>query len=215
MFPKTLDHNAQKALATLDNKPFLKPFLLSGGTALALQLGHRVSFDLDFITPKKFNGDRLLDCLVKLPQFTLTEKSWQTIHGTLQKTKISFLYQKSAILKKPLEYQGVQIANLQDIAAMKLAAVSNRGTKRDFIDIYFICQEKDFTLEKLLKLYQQKYQTNGSASFHLLKSLVFFEDADSNPQKLKLIKKVGWGRVKNYFREEITRITDKQSKPRQ
>jgi len=105
MFPKTLDHNAQKALAALNNKPFLEPFLLSGGTALALQLGHRVSFDLDFITNEKFNEDRLLNNLLKLPKFKLTQKSWQTIHGMLQKTKISFLYQKGAILGKHVSHQ--------------------------------------------------------------------------------------------------------------
>lgn len=203
MFPRTLDHNAKKALASLNNQLFLEPFLLSGGTALALQLGHRISYDLDFITNNQFIEQQVLNSLQQTKGFELKEQGWQTVHGTLFKTKISFLYQKGNFLEKPVEYQNIKLASVNDIAAMKLAAVSVRGVKRDFIDLYFICKSKKYSISDLINLYKSKYQTNGSTEVHVKKSLLYFDDAELDTQETKLLKKVDWEKVKEHFKQQV------------
>ena len=104
MFTKTLSKNAAGALALLGELKVFEDAYLAGGTACALQLGHRVSLDLDFFTEKEFNTEIVIKSLKKLPGF-----------------------------------------KLEDIAAMKIVALGDRGTKRDFVDLYFLA--KKFSLE--------------------------------------------------------------------
>lgn len=95
------------------------------------------------------------------------------------------------------------MAGITDIAAMKLAAISERGTKRDFIDLYFILQNT--SLDKILQFYDKKYKKLTSNLFHIKKSLVCFTDAEEDPMP-KMIMAVSWKEVKNFFRKEIPKL---------
>lgn len=125
----------------------MKDAYLAGRTALALQIGHRVSVDFDFFTRKEFNEKIFIQRLVKLPvKFQAERTERGTILGFTDRTKFSLFYYDYPLLAKPREFLNINICDIRDIAPMKLAAISDRGTKRDFIDLYFI-----IVVEKLLR----------------------------------------------------------------
>lgn len=209
MFTTTLSKNAARALALLGDSKILEGTYLAGGTACALQLGHRVSLDLDFFTDKEFNTDFILNQLEKLPGFKLDETAKWTILGSFPKVKFSYFYYRYPLIKKTVTFSKINLASLEDIAAMKIDAISNRGTKRDFIDLYFLTQK--FSLEQILKFYNQKYGKLLDNVAHIMRSLDYFADAD--PQESpKMIKKVSWEEVKKFFQGEVTKLAKKKLK---
>ncbi len=206
MFTNTLSKNAAGALALLGESGILKNAYLAGGTACALQIGHRVSLDLDFFTDNEFNTEIVLEQLGKLPGFKLERLAKWTILGTFPKVKFSYFYYRYPLIQKTATFSKINIASLEDIAAMKIAAICDRGTKRDFIDLYFLA--KKFSLEKILKFYDQKYAKLSNNLFHIMKSLDYFEDAE--PQKSpKMFRPISWDKVKSFFTQETKRIAKK------
>ncbi len=211
MFEQVLSKSAKDSLALLGESGLLKDAYLAGGTALALQLGHRRSYDFDFFTPKKFNEKILLRNFAALPlNFQLEQSSWGTILGYLDKTRFSLFFYDYPLLDNPHKFLGINVIGLKDIAPMKLAAISDRGTRRDFIDLYFILAvEKIFTLQKTLNLYDRKFKVLRQNKTHLLKSLVYFEDAEKDKMP-KMIKNVDWTGVKKFFEKEVKIISKLQ-----
>lgn len=199
MFTKTLSQNAADALALLGKSQILKDAYLAGGTACALQLGHRVSLDLDFFTNQEFNTDFVLDQLGKLPGFKLDQTEKWTILGSFPKVKFSYFYYPYPLIKKTSPFSEINRASLEDIAAMKIDAVSSRGTKRDFIDLYFLA--KKFSLQKMLEFYNQKYGKLSNNIAHILRSLNYFEDAEEQ-ESPKMIEKVSWEEIKKFFQDQ-------------
>lgn len=208
MFEEVLSRDAKKSLDLLGKSGLLKSAYLAGGTALALQLDHRYSYDFDFFTTEKFDEGILVQRISEaFPGFSLERKDWGTILGYLGKTRFSFFFYKYPLLFKTHNFLGINIADIKDIAAMKIAAIADRGIKRDFIDLYFILHEtKIITLEKSLKLYDKKFKALSQNKIHLLKSLVYFEDADKDKSP-KMIKSIKWQKVKEFFIEEQKRLT--------
>ncbi len=207
MFEEALSKNAKNTLAALGKSNILKDACLAGGTALALQIGHRISVDFDFFTRKEFDEKILIQRLVKLPiKFQLERTEWGTILGYVNKTKFSLFYYDYPLLAKLRKFLNINVCDIRDIASMKIAAISDRGTKRDFIDLYFIIVvEKAFTLQQILALYDKKFKVLHQNKLHILKSLVYFEDAerDITPQ---MIKTVSWQQVKEFFEKEAKKI---------
>ena len=204
MFTNTLSQNASGTLALLGKSGILKNAYLAGGTACALQLGHRVSLDLDFFTEEEFHTKIVLKQLEKLQGFKLDETAKWTILGSFPKVKFSYFYYPYPIIKKTGIFSNINIASLEDIAAMKIAAICDRGTKRDFIDLYFL-KKKGFLLDKILEFYDKKYGKLSNNIYHILKSLTYFNDAD--PQESpKMIKKVSWDEVKEFFRKQTIKL---------
>ena len=156
MFTKTLSQNAAGTLALLGKSGILKEAYLAGGTACALQLGHRISLDLDFFTDKEFFTEVVLGQLEKLPGFKLDETAKWTILGSFPEVKFSYFYYQYPLIAKSSTFNQISLASLADIAAMKVAAICSRGTKRDFIDLYFLIKKK-FSLEQILRFYDKKY----------------------------------------------------------
>lgn len=181
---------------------------LAGGTALALHLDHRQSFDLDLYSPQEFEVNMLLQRLEKnISDFQLISTSWQTIHGFSQDTELSLFYYQYPLLEKLTEFKGLPISSVADIGAMKLEAILGRGLKRDFFDLYTICQQEDYDLEKLVRLNQQKYSRDESYLPHLLKSLTYFTDAEELPERAKIVDSE-WRKVKEYFEQEVRGLVE-------
>lgn len=210
MFKEVLSKNAKESLALLGESGLFKDAYLAGGTALALQFGHRCSYDFDFFTPKKFDEKIFLQRLqTAVPDFRLERTNWGTVLGYIRDTRFSLFFYKYSLLFQTQSFFNINLAGAKDIAAMKIAAIADRGAKRDFIDLYFIAAVKNIlNLEEILELYDKKFGTFKQNKAHILKSLVYFGDAESDkmPQMLEHIE---WGTVRKFFEKEIKSLSKK------
>ncbi len=195
--------DAQKTLAALAAHDTVKTFYAAGGTALALQFGHRLSVDLDFFTEQVVDEDRLLQSLGKLSGINVVSKSSETLHLNITGTKVSFLGYHYPVLFPLLSYNGISVADARDISAMKLSALASRGTKRDFLDLYLL--SKKYGLRELLNLFHQKFAKASFSDIHLLKSLTYFVDAEKEPIP-HMLQPILWQEVKQFFTREVPRL---------
>jgi predicted nucleotidyltransferase component of viral defense system len=182
---------------------FTDGFYLAGGTALAIQLGHRLSVDLDWFSAKEFSRTAVRDALSRAGRFELTGEEEGTMHGLLDGVKVSFLRYGYPLLFPPVEFEGAKLADERDIAAMKLDAVSSRGSKKDFIDIYFLLEK--YALPELLEIFEKKYAAIKFNKLHILKSLSYFEDADREPTPV-MLRPVSWEAVKEKIAAEASKV---------
>lgn len=204
MFTKTLSRSAQDSLAILGKSGLLKDAYLAGGSALALHLGHRYSLDFDFFTSKLFDARQLTLKLGKLGNFKKEIIKSDTIVGEFNKVKFSFFYFPYTLVKKPGRFLNLRLADPADIGAMKIAAIVDRGTKRDFIDLYFLIMER-YQIEEILKFYNKKYQKLSENIYSIIKSLKYFEDAEESEMP-RMIKKISWEEVKKFFEKEAIKL---------
>jgi hypothetical protein len=177
--------------------------ILAGGTALALHLGHRISHDLDFFTLEDFNIDNAIAAIRKtgLP-YRLTSEGDGTLNAEIDGIKVSLLRFDHPFLETPLLFDGIPVAGILDISAMKVIAISQRGLKRDFVDLYFILREKPFhhIAEHMVK----RFGPERVPPLHIGKSLVYFADADGNPEPAYIKEKaVKWVEVKKFFQQHV------------
>lgn len=203
MFEETLFGNAKENLAILGKSKILEKAYLAGGTAAALQLGHRISVDLDFFTETDFIPIKFAQELANLGEFYEEQASKGTVLGKFRKVKISLFIYKYPVIYPFKKFFGVKIANLRDIAAMKIDAIATRGAKRDFIDLYFI--SKGIPLINSLEYYNRKYGKLASNLIHIQKSLVYFQDAEIEDMPRMLIK-TDWREVKRFFETQVKKM---------
>ena len=194
-------------LEILTKEAVLKDFYLAGGTGAALQLKHRVSLYLDFFTKKDIDTKTLIQKIKILGKFYIERETENTLIGIFNGTRLSFLKYDYPLLFEPKQIQGIKVADLRDVGCMKIDAISSRGMKRDFVDLFFICKEL-ISLKDILSLFKRKYKSVNYNMMHILKSLVYFEDAENNPMP-KMIVHVYWQEVKSFFKEEIRKINNK------
>lgn len=202
-----ISKSTKRALEKLNSSPFFAETsaYLAGGTALALHLGHRYSEDLDFFTPKAFLTKSQIQLLSQIGDFKLNQTGWGTILGEFESTKFSLFYYQYKLIGKPeLILKNTNLASLADIAAMKIAAIADRGTKRDFIDLFFLT--KIFSLEKILAYYDQKYEKLQANKTHILRSLFYFTEAE-NEAPPRMIQSVDWQELKKFFEKEVKKIS--------
>ena len=201
---KIISRKARENLALLKKAGVLKNFYLAGGTGAALILGHRLSLDFDFFSPKPFKENLLLKKLAGLGKFTLEKKEAGTLVGSFSGTKLSFFLYPYPLLRKPKTIFGIEVAGLADIAAMKIDAVSGRGSKKDFIDLFKIIQS-GHSLEKLLGLFKRKYRGIRYNMLHILKGLVYFAEAEKEKMP-RMLKQLSWEEVKIFFQKEARKL---------
>jgi len=184
---------------------------LAGGTALALQVGYRQSVDLDFFTESKsgkIDNTKILEYLKSSGEWFTDVDSEGTIYGELQKAKISFIAYPFFSPAQPfVRYGTINILNKEDIAVMKVVAISQRGRKRDFFDLYY-CANNILPLEEIMIRLKIQYPSVAHDYYHILKSLIYFADAESDPEPNLLID-LDWKTVKKYFEKEIPALTKK------
>lgn len=177
-----------------------KNFYLAGGTGLALQLGHRLSEDLDFFSGSDFISQDILNFL-PAKEVKIIDETDNTLHLFLREQKISFLKYPYRLLENFIYYKGCPLASYLDIALMKLIAISQRGAKKDFVDLYTVLKKKNLKLEYLLGLLEEKYQIKYSY-LHILRSIGYFQDAENDPMPL-MRRKTGFSELSDDEWEEI------------
>jgi len=207
MFPATLSVSAQDTLALLGNHNFFKTTYLAGGSCLALQLGHRKSIDFDFFTSKPFELVEVITILSGIGKYDGEYETPRTLVGKFNQIKFSLFYYPYELIDKVVVYQGIDLAGLKDIAAMKLVAITDRGTKKDYVDLYFLAN-KCFSIEEMFNFYDMKYHNFEINKMTLLKSLQYFEDADESEMPV-MVEKLDWDKVKEFFEKETVKLAKK------
>jgi hypothetical protein len=192
-------------LEQLQRIPLLKDFSLVGGTALSLQLGHRVSIDLDLFTTLEFDETKLIEELEKKFKETLLvlSSSKNTINCVISDIKVDLLRHGYSYVEGIIVEEGIRMLALSDIAAMKLNAITGNGSRiKDFIDIYFLLEI--FSLEQLFSFYKKKYTQRDI--YHVKKSLIYFNDivpeSWSNVQLVKN-KQLSFAVLKNSLKKQL------------
>jgi predicted nucleotidyltransferase component of viral defense system len=176
---------------------------LAGGTAVALHLGHRHSIDLDFFSSQAVQPEIIAELLNTHAKFETKSVGAGTLHGLANSVKVSVIEYRYPLLEPVVMWPEVacQLASPADLACMKLVAITQRGTKKDFVDLYALGQNT-FTLQEMLTLYRRKYQIVDQA--HVLYALGYFEDADAEEMP-RMFWDVDWRKIKrtieNWLRE--------------
>src|SRR3989344_993349 len=193
-----LPPETQGAFSTCIDLDFLQPdWYLAGGTALALQVGHRSSEDLDFFTrQKEFDVAFLENALTQRGGWETTQTRAGTLFGILQGAKISFIaYPFFSPSPARLQCGTVRILVPDDIMAMKVLAISQRGRKRDFVDMYWYCNVRGGSLSETIRRAVTQFPGKEHNVPHFLKSLVYFDDAEDDPMP-RLHFKADWKEIK-------------------
>ncbi len=200
MHPEAINKKTKSILAKIAKLDFIDKFYLAGGTALAVQIGHRESVDLDFFSYTKFSVHKLKQELSIAGILAVDYEDEDTLVGMLDDVKISFFhysYEQSYALVK---FEDIFLASEQDIAAMKLDTISARGSKKDFVDIYFLL--KKYSLNQLVEFFENKYKNIQYNKLHILKSLVYFDDANGDPDPLMLVD-FDWNETKSFIEKIV------------
>ena len=173
LYKETVSNTTLELIETLQADNMLQGFLLVGGTALSLQIGHRISIDIDFFTRDDFDTRELLEYLEQTYAFQLQYIHKNTLKGIIRGVFVDLLRHNYQLIDKPLTVENITMASIKDIAAMKLNAVAGNGTRvKDFIDIYFLLKKHSFS--ELIDFYCTKYESRND--FHIIKSLTYFND---------------------------------------
>lgn len=198
---QTIEPGTLQLLKSLQSMSLFQGLRLVGGTALALQLGHRKSIDLDLFGTMEADQLEIREALEDSHRVSVVKES-KNIHIYLvDGVKVDFVNYRYPWIDEPIIDSDITLASVKDIAAMKIAAVIGRGTKKDFIDIDMLL--RSFSLQELLELYMQKY-LDGSL-FIAMKSLAYFEDAESDPMPV-MFEETNWEDVKTRIREAVIQL---------
>lgn len=195
---ETITPETHSLLEKLSDLPVLKDARLVEGTALALQLGHRTSTDLDFFGRINADSEKLRDILREIGSVEIASVSKNINIFWINGIKVDMVNYPYPWLDLPIEENRVRLASLNDIAAMKIAAIVNRGTKKDFIDLYTLLQS--FSLDNILDMYSRKY-SDGSL-FIVMKNLIYFDDAETDPMP-NVLNDTTWEDVKDCLRTVV------------
>ena len=166
---------------------------------MALQLGHRKSVDLDFFGNLPVPSEEIRQILADQHHITVIQESKNINIYQIDGIKVDFVNYRYSWIDSLVEDQNIRLAGVKDIAAMKIAAIIGRGTKKDFIDLYYLL--KRFSIEEILNLYLQKYP-DGSM-FIALKSLSYFGDAESDPMPY-MFRQIKWATIEKSIQNTIT-----------
>lgn len=194
MHPRVLSKQAWSTVRRVVADGITDAWTLAGGTALALQLGHRRSEDLDFFSTESFDVGDLLASLAHVGDIHVQSRSGDTLHVLLAGLRVSFLKAEVPLLFPASEYRGLMLADPRDIAVMKVIAIGGRGSRKDFIDLYCLLKG-GMNLPEILSLIEQRFDNIDYNAYHLQKSLVWFEDAQAEPMP-DMIRDIEWQAVR-------------------
>lgn len=196
---QTVLPNTLELLKTIIGLPPFSQTRLVGGTALALQYGHRQSVDLDFFAFVDEDTEELTEILRESVEHLVRGNCTKRIRTyMLNDIKVDIVTYDYPWIDEPIIEDGIRLASPKDIAAMIVNAIVGRGTKKDFIDIYFLMQH--FSFEELMQFYLKKY-AEGS-EYRALLSMTYFDDAEPQPMPL-MYKNVSWSMIKCAIKKAV------------
>lgn len=212
MDPKAISDSLWDLLQRLNSIPEIKYSYLSGGTALALQLEHRISEDLDFFIMEGFD-DLTFKKAIQLKGLNVFAVNQTPNHLELmiQSIKVDLIRERIP-LKFPLKpidsrIENLKMADPRDIGRMKIMSIGSRGNKKDFVDLYCLTR-KIIPLELLLALAMEEDHGIRYSKLLFLKGLVDFQEADQE-NALTLLWDISWEEVKKCLTDEVKHIARK------
>ncbi len=205
MHPKVLSRGTWLTVEKMVPTELLSGWILAGGTGLALQLGHRRSEDLDFFHADPFDPDFMVRELSGIGQVTIHDRGPGSLHLILRETRLTFLLAQAPLLFPGTPYRGLTIADPRDIAVMKVVAIGGRGSRKDFVDLYFFLRSGG-SLDGVFDLLRRRFAAVDYNEYHLLKSLAYFEDAESEPMP-QMLRRVSWAEIKSAILDEVKRLS--------
>ena len=198
---QTVAPELMELLKKIMSEKLFSDFNLVGGTSLALQIGHRNSIDIDLFGNSEINSDLFIEKLSEFGEVKVAQSTKNILITKVNDVKIDFVNYKYPLLTDCLFFDTIRMASKTDIAAMKLNAIAGRGSKKDFIDLYFLLNE--FSIKDILSFYEEKY-SDGSV-FMVQKSLTYFEDADFQLQP-QMFLDFDWETCKQKIIEEVVKL---------
>ena len=203
MHPEAISSKRQKIFQKFKNFP---QFYLAGGTALALQIGHRMSDDFDLFTEKDISADLLeeVEKIFKGSTIDIIINHSEQLSLIIEQTKVDFVKYPFPLISGLIEYEEVKIIKIPEIAAMKAYTIGRRAIYKDYIDLYFILFEKHSSLPEIIKISKEKFKEHFDPRL-FLEQLVYLEDIQEEPIQF-LKKKVGKKELEDFFQEEIKKI---------
>ena len=190
---QTIHPNTLELLKQLASQPELTQTRLVGGTALALQYGHRQSIDLDFFGALPEDKEELVEMTRRIGDVLVTNRTKMIVQTVINQVKVDFVdYRRYAWIDEPIQGDGFVLASDKDIAAMKVNAIIGRGTRKDFIDLYVLLQH--YSLTEIMAFYKQKYPE--FSEYRALLSMTYFEDAEMQDMP-KMFIDTPWDKMKS------------------
>lgn len=178
-------------------------YYLAGGTALALQIGHRVSIDFDLFAKENISSNllRKIRRVFKDNQIKIIVSHSEQLSVKINNTKIDFVKYNFPLVSEPIKFEGLKILSVPEIALTKAFTLSYRGTMKDYVDLYFILKEKYITLKEIKKGAEKKYK--DEFNFRLfLEQVVYLEDIQE--EEIEFLRdKVAKEEIKTFFEKEI------------
>ncbi len=196
MFEQTITSNMLLLVEELAQiSSISSSFYMAGGTALAIQIGHKKSLDIDLFTKQKFNEEKLSQIIISLGgTVSIVENS--RIHGSIKEEKLTLLHYPYPLLNDCVIFHSFNLAGIEDIACMKAVAISQRGEKKDFFDMFEIL--KLISPLRLRQLFLEKYTSARINCYQILKFFYYFDDAELQPDPI-VLNNTSWPEVKNFF----------------
>lgn len=211
-FEQAITPSCHQALNDLGRHRFIEDFYLAGGTALALQIGHRISTDLDWFSTTRTllapEREAVRVALQTSGSFEVVSEQDGMLFARLFGADVSFIHQHHPLLEPTVSYQGVPLASPTDVGLMKLAAVNSRGTRRDFIDLY--CLREIVALDHLFEWVAVKYADRPNFLAVAVRALAYFEDAEQQPMP-RMLMPVDWADVRSYCETAALRLARRLS----
>ena len=205
MHPKVVGTRGWALVRKLVHTRLTQGWTLAGGTGLALQFGHRLSFDLDFFATGSFDGVRLADSLAKVAAVAVLGRAAGTLHVRLAGLRVSLLELQRPLLFPGTKYRGIVVADPRDIAIMKVLAIGGRGSRKDFVDLHFFIRSGG-SLESVFGWIRRRFTGLDFNEYHLLRSLAYFDDAESEPMP-RMLRRVSWTEIKRTIVAEVRRLS--------
>ena len=203
MYLEAISLKRQKIFQALRNFP---QFYLAGGTALALQIGHRMSDDFDLFTEKDISTELLekTEKIFKDSKINIIINHSEQLSITINQTKVDFVKYPFPLILSLIEYEGVKMVKISEIAAMKAYTIGRRATYKDYVDLYFILSEDHSSFSEIIKISKEKFQGDFDPRL-FLEQLIYLEDVQEEPIQF-LKEKIGKKKLESFFKEIIKEI---------
>lgn len=180
-------------------------FRLCGGTALALQIGHRISVDADFITESIKDKDLLLKNILQLfPNATDINTGAFGIFLKVDSIKVDFLSWDIPFIRDAVEDENIKFLSVEEIAAMKIFAILQRGEKKDYMDIASLLGI--YSLKQIIDFYQERHK--GSDAAVVIRYLSSYSDIENQPEPI-MLNGLSWAGAKTKLADAILDFVEK------